>query len=196
MQAAAGCLESFEELVRRFQVPLLHFISRRTRVIEDAEDVTQEAFVRAYRNIHRYQPQWRFSTWLFTIARRLSISQTARKRVAVIDDGLENSVDKCPQPWQRLEAAESRDRLWDIASENLDENKFTAVWLYYVEQMPVAEIAKVLGRSRASVQTMLFRARQKIRTALTAEADTFWQAVPAPPARAESKFVWAGGSGM
>ena len=176
--AAAGCLDSFEELVRRFQVPLLHFSRRHTRCIEDAEEITQEAFVRAYQNINRYQPRWRFNTWLFTIAKRLSITHARRKQLATSDDGLDAAVDVSPGPAQLLATAESRNRLWDIARENLDETKFTALWLFYAEEMPVIEISKVLGRSRVAVKTTLFRARKKLMAALAVEADTFSPLVP------------------
>ena len=72
-RAQAGCMSSFEELMRRFQVPLLHFL-RRVGPNFDAEDVLQETFLRAFAQLDRYHSRWRFSTWLFTIARRTSIN--------------------------------------------------------------------------------------------------------------------------
>ena len=62
--AQEGCTASFEELVRRFQVPLLHFL-RRWTTTEEAEDLVQDTFLRAYRNLHRYRPTARLATWLF-----------------------------------------------------------------------------------------------------------------------------------
>ena len=193
LRAAAGCVDSFEELVRRFQVSLLHFVARRTRSVEDAEDITQEAFVRAYENIGRYRPRWRFSTWLFTIARRLTITQARRKRLADGDDGLDELAVCSPDPTELLTASESRNRLWDIAAANLDETKFTAVWLFYVEEMSVAEIGKVVGRSRVAVKTMLFRARKQLMPALAVEADHFSPVVRR--VAAEQKMALAGGGG-
>ena len=52
--------------------------------------------------------------------------------------------------------------LWDLAASVLSERQHTALWLYYVEEMPVKEIARVVGRSRVAVKTMLFRARRKM----------------------------------
>ena len=63
-RAQLGCTDSFEELVRRFQVPLLRFLGRRTSAV-DAEDLLQDTFVRAYQNLQRYRSAWRFRTWLF-----------------------------------------------------------------------------------------------------------------------------------
>ena len=59
-------------------------------------------------------------------------------------------------------AAEGRRRLWDLAAKTLSEEQTTALWLHYVEEMPLSGIALVLGRSRASVKVMLFRARRKL----------------------------------
>src|SRR4051812_25411358 len=69
-----GCKDCFEELVRRFQSPLLHFLTRRLSSQHDAEDLVQETFLTAYRSLGQYDSSSRFSTWVFTIANRLAIS--------------------------------------------------------------------------------------------------------------------------
>src|SRR5580700_1348490 len=75
-----GCAACFEELVRRFQSPLLHFLIRRAGSHHDAEDLLQETFMIAHRKISDYRSSWRFSTWLFTIAHRLAVSKKRRRR--------------------------------------------------------------------------------------------------------------------
>ena len=77
-RAQQGCAESFEQLLRRFQTPVLHFLRHRG-FFADAEDLTQETFLRAYENLHRYNRRWAFSTWLFTIARRTSLNHRRRR---------------------------------------------------------------------------------------------------------------------
>jgi DNA-directed RNA polymerase specialized sigma24 family protein len=96
-RAQEGCSASFEELVRRFQVPLLQFLQR-WAAREDAEDLVQDTFVRAYRNLHRYRSSWRFATWLYTIARRLSINQRRRSRPKTDCQMLEEIADTRPRP--------------------------------------------------------------------------------------------------
>ena len=61
---------------------------------------------------------------------------------------------------------EERGRLWDLAAATLSQPQMTALWLYYVEEMPVAEIAKVLKHSRVATKTMLFRARRRLKPVL------------------------------
>jgi RNA polymerase sigma-70 factor (ECF subfamily) len=164
-RAQGGCVDSFEQLMRRFQTPVLALLRRRGPSA-DAEDLLQETFVRAYTNLHRYRPRWRFATWLFTIARRVSINHNRRARPTVDDDALRSAESPAPGPLETIVAEEDRRTLWGAAAALLRREEFTAVWLYYVEEMPTREIAVVLERSWVSVKTMLFRARKKLRTLL------------------------------
>lgn len=160
-RAQEGCSASFEELVRRFQVPLLGFLRRRF-ADADAEDLVQETFLRAYQNLHRYRTSWRFSTWLFTIARRIGLNVRRKPRPKTDSEALESLPGDTPSPGYLADREESRRALWDLAASVLTERQHTALWLYYAEEMPVKEIARVVGRSRVAVKTMLFRARRKM----------------------------------
>src|SRR5688572_27499948 len=81
-RAQRGCRESFDELMKRYQAPLLHFLRSRTAPAE-AEDLLQESFLRAYRGLQRYRSAWPVRTWLFTIARRICIDSRRRSRLTV-----------------------------------------------------------------------------------------------------------------
>jgi len=163
VEAQTGSMASFERLVGRVQVPLVHFRIRRTRCPADAEDLAQDALVRAYRSLARYSPKWRFRTWLFTIAHRLSINLAQRSRRERQDSSaLEAIASKGPEPSDRLAAEEVRRSLWDTAARWLEEDEVSALWLHYVEELSTADVAHVLGRSRMAVKTMLFRARKRL----------------------------------
>jgi len=161
LRALHGCMPSFEELLRRFQVPLLHFL-RQVGPQGDAEDVLQETFLRAYYRLHHYRPKWRFSTWLFTVARRTSINYHRRPRPTANQDRMRRIVSLEAGPEQRAVAADSGRYLWSAAAQILGEDEQTALWLHYVEDMPIAEIAAVLDRTPVAVKTMMFRARKKL----------------------------------
>jgi RNA polymerase sigma-70 factor (ECF subfamily) len=160
-RARQGCATSFEQLLRRFQAPLLHFLRHRG-FSADAEDLAQETFLRAYENLHRYDRRWAFSTWLFTIARRTSLNHHRRTRPTADTRVVDAVLSAERVPLENMVAEESRRRLWDRAAEVLSEEQTTALWLHYVEDMPAREIARVLGRSWASVKVMLFRARKRL----------------------------------
>jgi RNA polymerase sigma-70 factor, ECF subfamily len=164
--AQEGCVASFEQLMRRFQIPLLHYLQQRGGPF-DAEDLIQETFLRAYTNLHRYRPKWKFATWLFTIGRRLSINHHRRTRPETGCRELALAVSAGDGPVEAAIREETRCSLWTAAAEVLSEEEHTALWLHYVEEMPVREIARVLERSRVSVKTMMFRARKKLLPLLT-----------------------------
>jgi RNA polymerase sigma-70 factor (ECF subfamily) len=160
-RAGEGCAASFEQLVRRFQVPLLHFL-RRQGAGGNAEDLLQETFLRAYVNLHRYRPRWRVATWLFTIARRLAINHHRRGRPEMALASWETAAADDDEPYQVLIEEETRQRLWHLAAQLLSADEWTALWLFYVEEMPAREIALVLGRSWVGVKTMLYRSRKRL----------------------------------
>ncbi len=74
VKCQAGCRDSFEMLVKRFETRVFHFICRFIGNPHDAEDLTQDTFVSAFKGIQRYEPAFAFSTWLFTIAKRAALS--------------------------------------------------------------------------------------------------------------------------
>jgi len=162
VSAQAGCEASFEQLVRRLQVPLVQFLSSRSRCRADAEDLAQESFVRAYRALDRYEPRCRFRTWLFTIAHRLSLNhrRDAGRTQSILEPNAICSPDD--DAAEIVSADESRRSIWRSAAELLDAEQTAALWLHYVEELSTHEIGRILGRSRAAVKTMLFRARKKL----------------------------------
>ncbi len=135
-------------------MPLLHYL-RRWATNEDAEDLLQDTLVRAYRNLARYQPSWRFATWLFTIARRLSINLHLQRRLTS-GTVLDQIADHRPQPQQVVAQQEQDRRVWELAAQVLTEPQMTATWLHYVENMPVKQIARVLGCSQVATKATLF----------------------------------------
>jgi RNA polymerase sigma-70 factor, ECF subfamily len=168
-RAQGGCASSFDRLLRRFQSPLLHFLRQRGAG-SDAEDLLQETFLRAYENLHRYRSAWSFGSWLFTIARRISINHHRAARPKTDAQAVKTIPSAVAEPWRAMAAREERSRLWKLAAGALSEAQTTALWLYYVEDFSVPEIAAVLGRSRGSVKVLLYRARRRL-LPLVADAD-------------------------
>ncbi len=160
-RAQEGCIDSLDQLFRRFQTPVLHFLRRRGFSV-DAEDLTQETLLRACKNLHQYNRRWLFSTWLFTIARRTSLNHRRRLRPVADTRAAEAAWSSSPAPLENMIADENRRRIWDRAAEVLSEEQTTALWLHYVEHLPAREIGRVLDQSQATVNVMLFRARQKL----------------------------------
>jgi RNA polymerase sigma-70 factor (ECF subfamily) len=153
-RAKQGCQASFTELVHRYAPRLQVFLRRKTRQSHEVEDLVQDTFIKAYLNLGRYDDSWKFSTWLFTIARRLAASRHRRRepRSAVLDLPLWACDD------QAIDRREEQDSLWAKVAE-LPDSQRQALWLKYAEDMPVKEIAKAIGKSQVCVKVLLYRAR-------------------------------------
>jgi RNA polymerase sigma-70 factor, ECF subfamily len=166
IQAQAGSQEAFSQLVHLFQDRLYNFLLRRLSP-PDAEDLTQETFIRAWLRIQQYRPRWRFSTWLFTIATRLATSHSRRLRPAssLSIPGLDEAAmapQRAAEPALNLIRGEARAAIWLLVDEVLTPEQRTAVWLHYVEDIPMPEIATVMGKSRIAVRVMLHRSRSAL----------------------------------
>jgi RNA polymerase sigma-70 factor (ECF subfamily) len=157
-RAQAGSSVCFEELVKRYEGKLLNFLAQRTQRAEDAEDLLQETFARAYRRIGYYNPKWKFSTWLFTIASRLACNHRRKVRRPSLEN-VSLHADEVANPWAIVSQQEEKENLWGLAGELLSENQFTALWFRYSEGMPIKEIAKVMGKSQNNIKVLLFRSR-------------------------------------
>lgn len=161
-QAQNGSLVAFAQLVGLFEGRLFNFILRRIGNWSDAEELTQETFVRAWERIDRYDSRWRFSTWLFTIGSRLAVSHHRSHRRVFTTDRLECRDSEEPSPIERAEQRESRAPTWELAARILTESQHTALWLRYAEGLSMKEIAYVMGKSQVSVRVTLFRARDQL----------------------------------
>ncbi|MCC6677350.1 MAG: sigma-70 family RNA polymerase sigma factor [Phycisphaerales bacterium] len=192
VRAQGGSFICFSELVTRFEVRLFNFLLRRVGTAADAEDLTQETFIRAWKNIHRYTPKWRFSTWLFTIGSRLASSHmrsAARTRAGVL---YEVEARRTPDPSGAMHRAEQRGRLWALAQRTLSADQNTALWLRYVDGLSIQEIAYILGKSQVGIRVSLFRARETLAKHLQADGDI--PVCPASPVTAEPAGLAAGGT--
>lgn len=157
-KAATGHMPYFEEIVRRRRSGLVRFLASYFKEKADAEDVAQDAFVRAYRNLHRYNPNKPFLTWLYVIARRLALNHL--RKVSRSKEGT------LPEGTEEPSAPESHDpdfsSLWASAGRLLSPDAYAALRLHYAEARSVKEIAEVLGKSLTATKVLLFRARRRL----------------------------------
>lgn len=164
--ARGGSREAFAQLVRGHYEAVYAFLFSMVRHRADAEDLTQECFLRAQRKLHLYNPERPFRPWVFAIARRLAIAHWRRQRPEDSPEaGPEQSVS--PAVSARLDAV----ALWSLARRHLKPDEFTALWLHYREDLPVAEMARALGKTRTHAKVILHRARRKLRPHLEPEAN-------------------------
>ena len=165
-RAQAGCRASFEILAQRYQVPLLRFVDQRIRSTADAEDIVQDTLVRAYRRIDRYRDTWRFSTWIFTIARNLWIDRL-RKEVPWQELPAAHAAQTSPEPLPDEVVAEGEVQLRVRAAlAELPAEQQRVIELAYLEGLSHGEIAARLGLPLGTVKSRVRIAYQRMRAAV------------------------------
>lgn len=157
--AKKGCMESFEQLVARLEGRLYAFLYQKTSNHHLTQDLLQSTFVSAYRKLHRYNPQYAFTTWIYTIASRLAINHFRRKRLLESEHA---DVVTDTTPSSELIASENAESVWSRARALLTGNQFAALWHFYGEDRNLAETADVMNKSVGSVKVLLHRARRKL----------------------------------
>lgn len=154
-QAREGSASAYGELVRLHHVRVFGFLLALTRHRQDAEDLTQETFVRAWEKIHHYDPALPILPWLLTIARRQSIAALRRSRPLPAD------FEYYPPPSDPAPGGRAL-WLWEVARRELSAEAFSALWLHYREELPIMEMAAILGKREGTVKVLLHRARKAL----------------------------------
>ena len=164
-----GDREALARLVQRYQGRLFGLVLMMVRSPSAAEEVTQDAFVRAYMHIGQYDDARPLYPWLAAIAVRLSQNWLHRSARTTRREG--TSLDAAPEPLSDAAVlndliTSERDRdLWQAVSA-LPSGERTAVILYYRDEMAVRDIALALGVTTGTIKTLLFRARRRLRERL------------------------------
>ena len=181
--AKRGDMGAFEELVRRYTNRVFCIAHHITRCREDAEEVSQETFLKAFLHLSSFEEKAQFSTWLTRIALNVALTNVARtRRVKVVFDGgrqgetgwiPEEVADWRPNPEQMY----SRSQLQAIlrqALEELPQDYSTVFLLRDVQGFSVAETAAALQLSIPAVKTRLLRARLRLRESLSKSFIPTW----------------------
>jgi RNA polymerase sigma-70 factor, ECF subfamily len=178
-EVRAGNRDAFADLVRAYQSRLFGLVLMMVRQRAGAEEVTQDAFVRAYTHLGQYEEHRPFYPWLATIAVRLSQNWLRRQGRTVLREGASLDMAHEPEiaaaPLTRLLAHERSSVLWDAVAA-LSSGERTVVLLYYRDDMAVSDIARALGVTAGTVKTLLFRARRHLRERLRDSTPTHEEA--------------------
>jgi len=168
-QCRNGQTRAYAQVVQAMQNRILAFLYRMTGNRETAEDLGQEVFLKAYRQIHQYdRAKAAFSTWLFTLARNLCLDAMRKKHAVCVtlDEVPEHDVSPDPNPGARLYERELENRV--AASVGSLEPVYREVFiLREYEQLPLEEISQVTGCPLGTVKSRLHRARLLLQEKLT-----------------------------
>mgnify|MGYP001043924485 CR=1 FL=1 len=161
----SGEPDAFAELLRQYQQTVHSLIFQVVSSREDAEELTQDVFVKAYQKINSFRGESAISTWLYRIAYNTAISAIRRKKplflyldekpINEIPDELVDEVLNCDQDEKLLQSLQQ-------AIGKLDPEEKALISLYYTQGRPLKEIAEITKLTEGNVKIRLFRARKKI----------------------------------
>lgn len=187
-EAQAGDKDAFAKLVEKYQRPVFSVCYRMLGTATAAEDAAQEAFIRAYLALDRYDPNRSFATWLLSIASNYSIDQLRKKKVTILSMDNENyswlaPPDPGPSPEKAALEKEKQALVQEILSD-LPETDRAAIILQFWHDYSYDEIAESLNLSTSAVKSRLFRARR-----IMAEKWQEMQMISAKPQSSTAKRI-------
>jgi RNA polymerase sigma-70 factor (ECF subfamily) len=170
-RSQAGDTEAFDELVTRYRTKVFSMIFCMGRNEHDARDLAQEAFLKAWQSIHRFNGRSSFYTWLYRIAVNLTIYSIRRKgnrEEVELNDAIPSTL---PCPGVNYQRSEIREHV-NAALAKLSPEHRVVVMLKDVEGMQYRQIAEVLNLSMGTVMSRLFYARKKLQFMLKSIYDS------------------------
>lgn len=180
-QARQGDTNAFARIVQAYQKPVYNLCYRTLGDPDEAEDATQEAFLRAYTNFSRYDPERRFLTWILSIASNHCIDRLRRRRQnwVSIDDELagEQLVAPSESPYRSAERREQAEAIQGLLNRMAPDYRIPLVLLYWYD-LSYEEIAATMNLSLAAVKSRLHRGRKQMADLMQAESRSSY--VPTP----------------
>nr|WP_240979011.1 sigma-70 family RNA polymerase sigma factor [Longimicrobium terrae] len=178
-RAQQGSEKAYRELLGRYERPVFSIIYRMIRDREQAEDLAQETFVRVFNHIDRYDPKYKFSSWIFKIATNLTIDHIRRKELNTVSiDGSRNAttaeqieataitiISPDENPEELLEAKELGEEIEEAIGRLRPEYR-AAILLRHVEGREYQEIAEIMALPLGTVKTYIHRGRNELRETL------------------------------
>lgn len=165
----AGDMNAYSTLIDKHKDLVFTIALRITQNREDAEEIAQDTFLKAYQKLSSFRKESRFATWLYRIVYNESISRVRKKRPVTISLEEETTLDPADDTPDEslfgLEPGEQQKVIGEVMRA-LPESDQVLLTLFYLDDQPVSEIAQVTGMSESNVKVRLHRCRKKIGLAL------------------------------
>jgi RNA polymerase sigma-70 factor (ECF subfamily) len=160
-----GDVNAYAKLVEKHKDMVYTIAHRITRNREDAEEIAQDAFLKAFEHLKDFKKQSKFSTWIYRIAYNAAISRIRKKSLetTLLDENLIGGVpeEQVQQDMEGLEVDEQREMI-DMALEQLNELDYLLITMFYLKEKSIDDIAEITGLSKSNVKVKLHRIRKKM----------------------------------
>lgn len=168
-QTLAGDNRAYGQLVTRYQDLVFTVAMRMLKVREEAQEVAQDSFVKAYESLEGYRGESKFSSWLYSIVYRKSLDRIRKNKRLQTTELLESiTPDQAANVEHALTKLEASERQLHIRAciEQLPEQEAALVTFYYFEELSVKEIAAITDLTVDNIKVKLYRSRKKLFTLL------------------------------
>ncbi|MDR2146860.1 MAG: RNA polymerase sigma factor [Tannerella sp.] len=160
-----GETDGFAPLLERYSKQVFAMIVRIVENKEDAEELTQDVFMKVYRNLDAFKGESSFSTWLYRIAYNIAVSATRKKSnevTAIDEEMMERVSDMAEDEFSDEDASAKRADYLNMALDKLPPDEKAIVLMHYRDERSMEEIAEITGLSATNVKTKIFRIRKKL----------------------------------
>ena len=183
LRCQRGDTEAFGQLVTKYRTKIFTMLCGMVRNENDAWDLAQEAFLKAWRSIHQFKGRSSFYTWLYRVTINVtveSLRKRSRRSEVELDDAIPSFL---PSPRANYERAEIRALVYAALAQLTPEHRAVIV-LKEIEDLPYQEIADILNLSKGTVMSRLFYGRKKLESILRPIFNQRYESQPPPPERA------------
>ncbi len=168
-QIKLGDTQAFGVLVEKYKDYVFTIVVRVVKVREEAEEVAQDTFIKAFESLDSFRGESKFSSWLYSIAYRKALDRVRKNKrqqtTDLLEEITESDANTIDNALQLLEADERKEKIRQSIMQ-LPEIDATLITLYYFEDQSVKEIAEVTDLSEENIKVRLFRSRKKLFTLL------------------------------
>lgn len=160
-----GNSSAYAPLVEKYKSMVYTICFKIVRKSEEAEELAQDTFLKAFDKLDKFRGEAKFSTWLYRIAYNAAISMTRKRRLEVhaLDDFVISNYSE-DDARENLDVVEheEQERMLQTALRTLSDDDYLIINLFYLKEMPVNEISSITGLSAANVKVKLHRIRKKL----------------------------------
>ena len=160
-----GDTNAFSHLINKYKDMVFTLVIKIVKSREDAEEVAQDSFIKAYQKLDSFKGESKFSTWLYTIAYRNALTKVRKKKLETTDiDSYVLDNHKDDQDFPQIEAIKNseQEKYVKQAIENLGETDCLLITLFYLNDNSIEEIQEITEMSQSNVKVRLFRARKRL----------------------------------
>ena len=177
LRVKRGDMKAFEELADKYKQPIVNMMYRMLRDLDEAEDLAQNVFIRVYQSAKRYEASAKFSTWIFTIARRLCLNEIRRRGrhpAESIESSQPGHEEQAPRQFEDVKTfsppeaflhGELAQKIEEALGQLPDKQRL-AIVLCRQEELSYEEIARVLGCSVPATKSLIHRGRETLKEKL------------------------------